>query len=488
MILKNSHIRSMIFGSLSMSSVTVIRMLAQIMVVPVLARLLSPTEYGLVGIAMPFILFVMVFSDVGMANSLVRGKDAQRNESEWSSSFWLITGLGVSIAGLISIIAPFMAYFLNEPRLTNIIMSLSLVILLQSIATVPGAVLVHEKKFGTIAWIEIFSIIVSIALTFYSAKSGAGVWALVIQQISHFSCRGILTFFYSKFKPRFLFTYSQIASHLEFGKNLLGSNIIGNIIPMLTNFILGHQLGMATVGVVGMAQLFSQLPARIVSGPLQYVLYPYIAHAREHISDIRLMFMFITRLLALLVIPILGMMAVAHEPIFNILLSEKWWESGLVFMLLAPAAALQTVTALRFTVMMGLGRTDLMLRQAVESSILFFIVLAITINFGLEAVAIGMCLTSFIYFPRSVNQVLPLVNLGMIEYLKTMLIPTIITILTIFIYLSISISFPTISDWHLFGEAFILGLFAFIASCLFQAKTLSKEFSALSEVWSSIKK
>ena len=153
-------LRKVAFGTAAIAGVNIARMGAQFIVVPILSRILSPSDYGLVAMAMPFVLFTMMFSDAGVGQSLVRTDHAEK--SVWSTSFWLTMMLGLGLALVIVASAPIAALFFGEPRLTAIIMSLSIVVLMQAGATIPEASLRQKQRFGTIAWTEIVSILAGI--------------------------------------------------------------------------------------------------------------------------------------------------------------------------------------------------------------------------------------------------------------------------------------------------------------------------------------
>ena len=229
-----------------MSSVTILRMLVQILILPVLARFLSPTHYGVVALAMPFVLFAMALSDAGMSASLIRSKT--HNDAEWSTGFWVVTGLGLLLALILTGVGFAGSFFLAEPLLFPVVAALSLTILLQSIATVPGTKLQQNNQFGTIAKIDILSMLISLISALTSAYCGWGVWALVTQQVAHFATKMIMTLLLSKFRPRMVFHIPLIHHHLIFGRDMLGVNFINFIRQSVNSVIIGKILGTAQIG------------------------------------------------------------------------------------------------------------------------------------------------------------------------------------------------------------------------------------------------
>lgn len=469
-------LRRLTLNTASMSSVTMLRMLAQIMVIPILARFLSPEDYGIVAMAMPFVLFAMMFSDAGVGMSLVR--TAASEHCIWSTCFWFVSFLGLILTLIIIGIAPLLATFLSAPRLEPVVMALALVVLLQAVTTVPGAALQQNHRFGVIASIEIVSMFLSISSAIITAIQGWGAWALVVQQLVHYVVRLVLTLCLSSFRPRLFFKLQEIKEHLIFGRDVLGVNVVNFLTNSADNLAIGRVQGVASTGIYSMSFLFAILPSRIVSGPLRLVSYPHLSQIRDDKESVQNIFLFLTRILAILVISGMAMIAVAHEPIFRILLSEKWAYAGYIFMLIAPGAALQTITALCGTVLLVYGRTDIRLRQAIEFGVLRLVALFCVVWFGLEWVAIIYSLVVFLYFPRLVLLVLPHIGCRVFDYLRVFFVPLVVTAFCVGAYLEIKhLIHP--EDWVQIVLAFGLILIGILVSAIIQGRTILSEVARM---------
>ena len=471
-------LRQVTIGSIAMSAVGILRMIAQMAVIPVLARYITPHDYGIMAIAMPFVLFAMMFSDAGISSSLIRTDSKQT--SEWSTGFWFIVLMGLFLSLVITISGYGLSVFMSQDILFPVISCLSLSIVLQSFATVPGAALQQHHLYPTIAYIEITSIFISLISTLLAAIIGWGVWSLVVQQVVHYTVKLILTSIFSPFCPRLIFKTKEIIDHLKFGRDMLGSNFIYFLRQSIINTLMGRVLGASPVGIFSMATLFSDLPNRVVSGPLQVVLYPRMTRLKEETDSIRALYLFVSKILSIVVIPAYGMIAIAHEPVFTIVLSEKWQQAGHIFLLLAPAGILQSVTALRSTILMSLGKTQLMLRQTAESTLLTLILFVILIWFGIEWATIAVSISTLIAIPRFLHQIFPFINLTMKDYIKAVMTPAILTTLAILTYMDITLL--DLSNLEKFICAFVLGGIAFLASILLQFKGLKNEIQNLSHI------
>jgi PST family polysaccharide transporter len=467
-------------GTAAMSSVSVLRLLAQFFVVPILSRLLSPADYGIVAMAMPFVLFTMMFTDAGVGQSLVR--TAQKERDVWSTSFWFTIISGCSLALLIICLAPLVAWFFKEPRLQPIIMALALVIIPQAGATIPEASLRQDHRFGFIAAVEITAVLTGIFLAVVTALKGGGAWALVAQQLALYGTRFILTLLFSSFRPGLHFNLRGIKEHLTFGRDLLAAKFVGFLTMAMDGPIVGKVLGAGILGLYTMAFMFARLPGQVISGPLQYVVYAHLARLKDDRAALRRMLLLLTRILATVIFPGVGMVAAAHAAVFKLFLSDKWIDSGTLFMLAAPAAAFQAVTGLRGTFLMIIGRVDIQFRSAIEFFLLLAVFLLAFIWFGIKWFVIGYNCAVFFYFPRSMMMALPHIGCTLMDYTRAMVLPAIVAGGCIALYEGLNAFFGP-GDW---GQLFLgggLGVLGIAAGILVQYRPLKDEFTLLREKW-----
>jgi len=469
-------LRKIVLGTAAMSSVGVLRLLAQFLIIPVLSRLLSPTDYGVVAMAMPFVFFTMMFADAGVGRSLVRTPSGERGV--WSTCFWLSVFLGVALALIVAGIAPVAAIVFHEPCLSPIIMALTFVVFAQAISTIPGAALQQNHRFKVIAGIEMSALLTGVITAIVIALCGGGAWALVGQQIALYAVRLVLTFWFSPFHPLMVFDLKIVGEHLIFGRDVIGVNIVTFFSRSIDNLIIGKVLATAAVGIYSMAFQFARLPMMLVIGPLQYVLYAQLAQIKNNHAAIGRTFLILTRILAIFIFPVMGMVAVAHQPVFKLLLSEKWSASGELFMIVAPAYALQALTGLSGTIMMVVGRTDIQLKSTMEFTVLWIATLLISVWFGLEWAAISYDCIVLIYSPRLLMLVLPLIECSLLSYFRTLMIPAMATLVCISVFWQLQQS-VLLGEWVQLLSAAAFAIIGIAASALAQRRLLTSEYTQL---------
>jgi O-antigen/teichoic acid export membrane protein len=423
-------------GTALIGSTNVVRLMVQLFSVPVLARILSPEDYGLAAMAMPVILFLMMIADAGLGASLVR--TGKTDGPAWHTCFWLSTGLGIVIAIALALLSPVVGLVLNEPRLIPIISALAAIVPLQTLTLVPGAALRQQGRFGTIAAIEIVAMGASIGAAVACAFAGFGVWALIWQQIAFFAVRLTLTLICSPYHPRLIFDLRDAWEHVIFGRNLLGATLISSASRTLESLAIGRLCGPAPLGIYSMAFQFARLPFMLVAGPLQYVLYPHIAAIRDDKAKLAALFLLFTRVLAMVVFPAICVVAVASDPIFHLLLSKKWGQAAPIFVLVAPAAALQPVTAILGTFLMALGRTDVQMRLAGQFAALWLVGLMLSVWYGIEAVAAAYSICAVLFSLWSLRVCLPLVDCSLSDYMRALVWPMTLAVSATLLYWIVS--------------------------------------------------
>ena len=299
------------------------------------------------------------------------------------------------------------------------------------------------------------------------------------QQLAFFTLRLALTLWFSPFRPEMTFDFRRAREHLIFGRDLLSTSVVGFLTRSIDNLIIGKALGAAAVGIYSMAFQFARLPILLISGPLQYVLYAQLVRIKDDQEAVGRTFFAVTRMLAIIVFPAVGMISAAHEPVFNLLLSKKWASSGHMFMIVAPACALQAVTAIGGTIRMAVGRTQMILWTTIEFGVVWLITLLVAVRFGLEWVAISYNMAALLYWPRAfmlLDQ--PIVGGSLLSYFRALAGPLVITSLCIGIFEQLVHAW-VFTEWsQLFLGGFI-AIMGILAGALIQRSILLRELSAL---------
>jgi O-antigen/teichoic acid export membrane protein len=421
-------IRKLFFNATALSGAKLLATASQILVLPIIARHLTPHEFGVVALAMTFVLFTMAITDAGLGSSLVR-TDMHDNRV-WSSAFWFVGGLGLGLAALMAALAPLVALWYAEPELQAVLLTLAVVPVLQGMLAVPQAEMQKRGAILQIAFGELLGTFAGLGVAIWIATAGGGAWALVAQQLVFWLIRSINIIYTTQLRPEWTFSWSALGEHLRFGRDTVGFALVRFAVRQSHNLVIGKFLGPYPLGIYSMATRFANLPTDVIGGPVFYALYAHLAAMRDDKSAMRHTILAVSRLLAIIIFAPMALVAAGSEAFFTFFLSEKWSGVSTVFLLIAPAGALNGVAILYGTVLMATGETGLRLRIAVEMAVYWLALLFCAISFGIKTVALANTFWFVSYFPRLTRLFLKSLECDRQSYIGVLLGPAIIAVVS----------------------------------------------------------
>lgn len=451
-------LRKYAFGAAALSAARVFQLAASFAAVPVLTRILPPSDFGLVALALALVAITLYMADAGLSKSLVRTDT--KETGIWSSAFWATLGFTGLMSLLILALAWPSAAFFNEPRLAPMMAALAVLPLIQGAQSIPNAELLQREKFITLAAAEFVSAIAGVVVAIWMALEGFGAWALVAQQLALWGVKALILVASTRFRPRLTFSMHGLRDHLIFARDTLGfaiTSFIGRQADVLT---IGKLLGAASLGIYSIAFRVMALPAHIVGGAIQSAIFPkFVQLAGDH-AKLRQVVMMSTTAQAALVFPAMAGVAAASHAFFTLLLSDEWAEAALIFILLAPAGAIQTVTTLNGPLLQSIGRTGARLRLTVEFAVLWVIEAPLLALHSLEAVALGYSVLTLLYLPRQLALYLTPIGATILDYMKALAAPVALSAGVVVAH-EILVPILTMSRWEevLFAFAEVLAAY-----------------------------
>jgi len=414
-------LRKLAFGTAALSAARGIQTLLTVAALPVLARLLGPEEYGLVALAMSFVLFTMAFSDAGMGQSLVRTPPEEI--AVWSSAFWMIALLSASLSLLLLAIAWPAAWVFDEPRLAPLVLALAPLPVVQGMLSPALADLQQREKFTHLALADILGALCGVVLAIWIALAGGGAWALAAQQLGYWGAKAIVVVCTTRFRPTFTLHLSGLESHFRFGRDTAMWSLVNFFARQVDPLVIAKIIGAASLGLYSMAYRLMTLPGHLVSGPVQSTLYTRMVLLREDLPALRSLLLIASRALASFVLPPMAVLCVASAPFIQVFLGERWLPAATLFAILAPIGALQAVTGLNGALLMAIGRTDLRLKLTYEFTALWIIAAPFLAFQGLTAVAVGYAVIFMLYLPRTLYLFLHPIGASIRDYVGAIAIP-----------------------------------------------------------------
>ena len=414
--------------------------LAQLFIGIILARLLTPHDYKLIGVLMIFIALSSVMIDGGFGQALIRKQDA--TPTDFSTIFYL----NLSISGLLYIIlffsAPLIAIFFSEPELVKISRILFLTILFYAIYFVQYVVLNKKLDFRTLALINISSVVVSGTLGIVLAFNGYGVWALVWQQIVSQLMRAILFPILVHWRPIRHFSFQVIKDFWNFSIHMLGSTTLNVIFNHIYTILLGRFYPLQ----VGYYVQANKLNETVNAASQQILLsgtYPLLVQIQDDTERLTRIFRKLTTSLSLIVFPLTIVLIAIAKPFILVLIKEQWLSSVILFQLLLAASIFGPLYSLNISVLNARGESKRTLRIEFIKKTLILISLVFCFQYGINSMLIGLIIATYLSYFISIVYIRKILDLKLRSQFSDILPNLALSILlggitAVFAYLSIS--------------------------------------------------
>lgn len=428
----------------------------------ILARLLSPSDYGLIGMLAVFVSISNVFIEGGLAKALIQRQDCQ--DIDFSTAFVANVGMSLVIYLIMFVSAPWIATFYNEPILIPLTRILSLNFILGSFNIVQRAKLMAQVDFKSLAQINVISTIVSGLVGIAMAYWGTGVWALVGQTLCSTIVLIVLLPIYSKWTPSIKFSKDSFSQLFGFGSKLMATGVYSVVLNNISTICIGRFYKSSQLGFYTRASQFSEMISSTLYDVLGNVTFPVLSHLQDDREKLIAVYRKSLFLTAMIIFPIMILCALLARPMVLILLTEKWLPCVVLMQWLFLARMFTPLSAINMNILNAIGRSDLFMKLDFSKAPLILVVLAITIPISVEAITIGSFCISFICF--FINAYLPgrIFGYGAIKMIhdwRYIFLSIAIMVIVVFAFLHM------ISNvWlQLFGGG-VIGLIVYIVCCL----------------------
>lgn len=384
---KQNSIKGVKWSAIERYSEQSIRFLVEI----IIARILMPADYGLIGIISIFIAIFQSFIDSGFSNALIRKKNL--TEIDCSTVFYFNTIVGLVSYLLLFISAPAISEFFNNEFLIPIIRVISLSLIFQSFSVVPIARLARSVDFKTQSKATLISSIISGVIGIVMAYCGYGVWSLVFQNICNMFCKMILLYYFTKWQPLFIFSSESFKELFGFGSKLLLSGLISTIYIQLRKLVIGKYYTSADLGLYTRGEQFAVMPSQNLANIIQRVSYPILSKFQDNTEQMIDIYRKMIKLSSMLIFFLTALLAAISEPLIGTLLTPQW-EGAIIFLkIFCFTYMFDQVDLINISLLQVIGRSDLTLRIEIFKKAISIILLLISIPHGV----IAICLSGLFY-------------------------------------------------------------------------------------------
>ena len=362
----------------------------------ILARLLTPHDYGTIGMLTIFLTFSNVFIDSGFSRALVQKQN--RTESDFSTVLIFNILMSCALYLILFFASPAIARFYKTPELLSLQRVFFLVIILNSLTVVQNAKLQICIDFKKIAVINTITTLLGGIIGILAAYNGLGPWALVIQSLSKSLISLILFWILGKWLPKTGFSKDSFKQLFGFGSKLLLSGLLGTTVTNVNNLVIGKVYTPSSLGFYTRAQQFPDLLTNTLTSVLNNATFPLMSSLQSNKDELVSVLKRLIKINSMFVFPAMTGLAVLSKPLVLFLLGEKWEFTADLLVWLCFSNMFIAHNALNMNVLNAIGRSDLFLKVDASKIPVIIITMVITFPISLKAVVIGKVVTCFIYF------------------------------------------------------------------------------------------
>lgn len=452
----------------------------QFVVLIVMARLLTPKDYGLIGMVTVFTSIAQTLIDSGFSQALIRKR--RRTEIDNSTTLYFNIAVGFFVYVVFYLIAPYVASFYNEPELKSVMRVISIIVVLNSFSVVQVALYTARVDFKTQSKATFFSATISGVVGIYSAYVGYNVWSLVYQQLSYAFVNMLLLWWFSNWYPKFVFSWQSFRELFAFGSKILVSGLLNTIYNNMYQLVIGKVFNASTLGFYSRASHFAIFPSTNISGILQRVSYPILCELQDDTNKLIDVYRKFIRISTLIIFPLMMILAAVSRPMIVIVLGEKWIYAATLLCIICFSSMWYPIHHLNVNILQAIGRSDLTLKTEVMKKCVGVIILVVTIPFGIETMCYGGILSSMICLVINCYYVGKLLNVGFVCQMKDVMAVFLISI-AIFVFILL-LSFVVENDMALIILGCLIGVLLFVVLCvIFNIQA----YQDLRSLWSAIK-
>ncbi len=370
---------------------------SRVVVAVILARLLSPHDYGLAAMVLVFASLMLVFSDLALGAALVQRPNV--SEEDCATVFWtsiaagtLFTLIGVASSGPV-------ARFYHEPAVRPLVIALSLGFFVASLSAVPAALLNRSMDFRALELRMMVATLAGAGLGIGLAAAGFGAWAIIAQQLGVTGALTVLLWIRSPWRPSLKFSRASLRDLGGFSGNVFGQRVLYYLHRNSDNLLVGRFLGAAALGAYGLAYNVMLVPFSRIAGPIQEVLFPAFSRMQDEPARMAAAWVRVTRVVAAISMPSLAGLFVLAPEFVGTVLGPRWHAAVPVLRILVWVGLLQSLQTLNASILLALDRTRTLFRYSVLFFCVHLVAFIVGVQFGIVGVAAGYAISSTLVEP-----------------------------------------------------------------------------------------
>ena len=366
----------------------------------ILARLLLPREFGLIGMTTIFFAISQTFISSGFGDALIRKKDC--SQKDYSTVFYYNFFAGSILFVILFFLSGPISLYFDEPQLRMIIRVLSLGLIITGFSLIQQTILVRRVDFKLLTKVSVISSLASGAIGIWMAFSGYGVWSLVAKMMLSSLFTAVLLWIWNKWRPTLEFSIASLREMFSFGSRLMMTYLIDTVYRNIYLLVIGKYFSAEDLGFYTRADQFSNLPAQNITIALQRVSFPILASIQDQEDRLKNAYIRLIKSTMLISVSVMAGVIVVARQLILVLIGEKWLPVVPFLQILSIAAMIYPLQALNINMINVKGRSDIFLRLEIIKKALAVPVIVVGILWGIKYMLLGIVLNAFIaYFLNS---------------------------------------------------------------------------------------
>lgn len=412
----------------------------QFIVIIILARLLFPEDFGIIGMAVIFTGLVQTINELGLSAAIIQKKNI--TDSHLSTSFWISFGLGIILCITTIIISPYIADFFKNELVGPVVSVLSIGFVLGSFSVIHSSLLQKNLEFKKLAITEISAAFISGLVSVILALLGFGVWSLVCGSILKNVISVVLLVKVCTWRPSMTFDITSFKELFSFGAHVMGSRFLNFIDSNVDYLLIGKFLSASALGYYTLAYQLSTFPLTKISSIITRVTFPTFSIIQDDNDILRHSYLKVIKYISLVTFPLLAGLIVVAPEFIPIVFGEKWGPMIVPLQILCVAGALKSVGTTVGSILLSKGRADIQFKWNIFTAIVLPIAILIGIRYGITGVAMAITIMSSLLILIIQKIVNDLIDLKFSDYFKALYSATtgsIFVTISILIYQKLSV-------------------------------------------------
>jgi len=429
--LKRKTVHGVLWSSVERLSIQGIHFLVTL----VLARILTPKDFGLIGMLAVFIAIAQTLIDSGFSAALIRKQD--RTDIDNNTVFYFNIIISIFIYLLLYAVAPYVAVFFHEPSLIDLMRVLCLLVIINSFAVIQRVIYTASVNFKVQAKATTIAAILSGVVGIIMAFHGYGVWSLVGQQLSSAFFNTVLLWYFSKWRPMLVFSWKSFKELYLFGINVMVVSIVETLYQNSYQIFIGRFFSASQLGHFTQAKHFAILPSSSLSSVVARVTYPVLSTIQDDDARLSDVYRQLARVLGFIVFPLMCGLAALAFPTVEVVIGSKWHFAAVLLVPLSFSFMFYPIHSVNMNMLQVKGKSKLYLKSEMIKKVISIAFLVGTIPFGIVAMCYGRIVSSVLTLLVNMYYTSREVKIGLFELIKDLL-P--VLSLSLFMFLAIKLA------------------------------------------------